>query len=134
MGRHSRGRSPGDLGRAAAGGDAMSRVLALGLSGAGTILPRRNLFSVKDLGAVAGSEGRRGISLPTSGVSGGGDEGDGEECVAGIVVSATLHTRYKDSSADTTLWGVRSVVMFCKVFLTCSVGHWADTAAIVQPN
>ena len=28
----------------------------------------------------------------------------------------------------------QSLVMFCKVFFTCSTAHWADTAAIVQPN
>ena len=90
MGRHSRGRSPGDLGRAAAGGDAMSSVLALGLSGAGMGLPRRILSSVKDRGAVAGSI-RRGSSFPASGVSGGGEDGDGEECVVvGIVVSGDV--------------------------------------------
>ena len=33
-----------------------------------------------------------------------------------------------------TLWGVRSVVMFCKTFLECSIGCWVVTAAIVQPN
>ena len=33
-----------------------------------------------------------------------------------------------------TLWGVRSVVMLCKTFWTCSTGHWTDTVAIVQPN
>ena len=31
-----------------------------------------------------------------------------------------------------TLRGVRSAVMFCIAFFTCSTGHWADTAAIVQ--
>ena len=29
---------------------------------------------------------------------------------------------------------VPSVAMFCKAFLTCSAGRWADTAATVQPN
>ena len=24
--------------------------------------------------------------------------------------------------------------MFCEAFLSCSKSHWADTAAIVQPN
>ena len=33
-----------------------------------------------------------------------------------------------------TLWGVHSVGIFCKAFLTCSVGCWADSAATVQPN
>ena len=33
-----------------------------------------------------------------------------------------------------TLWGVRSRVKFCKTFLTCSAGRWADSAANVQPN
>ena len=33
-----------------------------------------------------------------------------------------------------TLWGVPSFVMFCKVFCTCSTIRWADTTAIVQPN
>ena len=33
-----------------------------------------------------------------------------------------------------TPWGVHSVVIFCRVFPTCSTGRWADTAAIVQPN
>ena len=48
MGRHSLGRSPGDLGSAptAAGGEATSR--ARGLSGAGMGLPRRTRPSVKD--------------------------------------------------------------------------------------
>ena len=32
-----------------------------------------------------------------------------------------------------TLWGVRSVMMFCKAFLSCSTGRRADTAALVQP-
>ena len=27
-----------------------------------------------------------------------------------------------------------SVAMFCKSFLTCSTGSWADAAAAVQPN
>ena len=31
-----------------------------------------------------------------------------------------------------TLWGVHSVVIFCRIFLTCSTGRWADTAATVQ--
>ena len=34
----------------------------------------------------------------------------------------------------TTLWGVPSFLMFCKVFLTCSTGRLADTAAIEQPD
>ena len=34
----------------------------------------------------------------------------------------------------TTLRGVQSVIMFCSAFLTCSTGHWAYTAATVQPN
>ena len=33
-----------------------------------------------------------------------------------------------------TLWGIHSVPMFCKAFLTCFTGCWTDTAAIVQPN
>ena len=33
-----------------------------------------------------------------------------------------------------TFWDVHSVVMFCKAFFTSSIGRWADTAAIVQPN
>ena len=33
-----------------------------------------------------------------------------------------------------TLWGDRSVVMFCTAFCIYSTGCWADTAAIVQPN
>ena len=33
-----------------------------------------------------------------------------------------------------TLWGIHSVMMFCKAFLTCSSGRWADTAAIVHPH
>ena len=98
MGRHSRGRSPGDLGRAAAGGEAMSSVLALGLSGAGMGLPRRNRFSVKDLGIAAAARGcvRRGmLSFPASGVSGGGEDDEGEECVVvSIVVSAEMRTMF----------------------------------------
>ena len=30
--------------------------------------------------------------------------------------------------------GVWSVVIFCKAFLKCSTGRWADTVATVQPN
>ena len=33
-----------------------------------------------------------------------------------------------------TLWGVPSVVIFCRSFLTCSTSCWADTAATVQPS
>ena len=33
-----------------------------------------------------------------------------------------------------TLWGIPSFMMFCRAFLTCSTGRWADTAATVQPN
>ena len=33
-----------------------------------------------------------------------------------------------------TLWGVNSVMIFCRTFLTWSTGHWADTADTVQPN
>ena len=32
------------------------------------------------------------------------------------------------------LWGVHSVVIFCRVFLTCSMGRCADTATTVQPR
>ena len=35
--------------------------------------------------------------------------------------------------ANNTLWGIRSVVMFCKA-LTCFTGRWADTAANLPPN
>ena len=38
------------------------------------------------------------------------------------------------SLVRSTLWGVRSDMMFYKVFKTCSTCHWADTASIVQPN
>ena len=31
-----------------------------------------------------------------------------------------------------TLWGLPSLVMFCYVIFTCSIGHEADTAASVQ--
>ena len=104
MGRHSLGRSPGDLGsRAAAaalgGGEATSSVLAL--SGAGMGLPRRIRSSVKERGATAGSTRRgRRASFPaaaaaaTRGVRGGGEEEEGEECLVvvadGIVESAAL--------------------------------------------
>ena len=33
-----------------------------------------------------------------------------------------------------TLRVIHSVMMFCKFFLTCSIGRWADTAATVQTN
>ena len=33
-----------------------------------------------------------------------------------------------------TLWGVHSVVIFCRAFLTCSTSHLADTEATVAPN
>ena len=33
-----------------------------------------------------------------------------------------------------TLWGVQSVGIFCRSFLTCSIGRLVDTAATVQPN
>ena len=29
---------------------------------------------------------------------------------------------------------IHSVVIFCRAFLTCSTGSWADAATIVQPN
>ena len=32
------------------------------------------------------------------------------------------------------LRGVPSVVIFCKAFLKCSTGRWADTAATAQSN
>ena len=110
MGRHSLGRSPGDLGsRAAAalgGGEATSSVLAL--SGAGMGLPRRIRSSVKERGATAGSTRRgRRASFPaaaaaaaaTRGVRGGGEEEEGEECLVvvadGIVESAALNAALK---------------------------------------
>ena len=31
-------------------------------------------------------------------------------------------------------WGIHSVVIFCRAFLTCSTGCWADTSAAVQPS
>ena len=37
-------------------------------------------------------------------------------------------------STQGALWGVPSVVMFCRAFKTCFTGRWADTAATVQPN
>ena len=95
MGRHSLGRSPGDLGSAPAGGEATSR--ARGLSGAGMGLPRRTRPSVKDRPAAAaaiadgGSDRRSGpaSAFPTSGVSGGGEDRGGD-VVIGSVVSAML--------------------------------------------
>ena len=30
--------------------------------------------------------------------------------------------------------GIQSVMIFCKAFLECSTGRWADTSVIVQPN
>ena len=100
MGRHSLGRSPGDLGSApAAGGEATSS--ARGLSGAGMGLPRRTRPSVKDRPAAAdtatadgGSDRRSGqaasaaAAFPTaSGVRGGGEDRGGD-VVIGSVVSA----------------------------------------------
>ena len=35
---------------------------------------------------------------------------------------------------QSTLWGVHSVVIFFRVFLTCSIARWADTAATGNPN
>ena len=104
MGRHSLGRSPGDLGSApAAGGEATSR--ARGLSGAGMGLPRRTRPSVKDRPAAVadtaatdgGSDRRSGqaasaAAFPTaSGVRGGGEDRGGD-VVIGSVVSAMLAT------------------------------------------
>ena len=96
MGRHSLGRSPGDLGSApAAGGEATSS--ARGLSGAGMGLPRRTRPSVKDRPAPAtdgGSDRRSGqaasaAAFPTSGVRGGGEDRGGD-VVIGSVVSANV--------------------------------------------
>ena len=30
--------------------------------------------------------------------------------------------------------GIQSVMIFCKAFLECSTGRWADTSVIVQPQ
>ena len=49
---------------------------------------------------------------------------------AGYLASATD----EKSFSQTTLYRVRSVVIFCKAFLVCSTGHWSDTAATVEPN
>ena len=105
MGRHSLGRSPGDLGSAPAaaaapGGEAMSS--ARGLSGAGMGLPRRTQPSVKDRPAAVtaatdgGSDRRSGqaasapAAFPTaSGVRGGGEDRGGD-VVIGSVVSANV--------------------------------------------
>ena len=38
-----------------------------------------------------------------------------------------------DEHLHATLWGVHSIVIFCKVFLTCFTGRWDDTAATVHP-
>ena len=102
MGRHSRGRSPGDLGRAAAGGEAMSSVRALGLSGAGMGLPRRNCRSVKDRGAFQ------------SGVRGGGEDDD-EEGVAAIVVAGAAV-----ASVSAGLFTLRSCGASCSELLVSS--------------
>ena len=109
IGRHSRGRSPGDLGRAAAGGDAMSSVLALGLSGAGIGLPRRNCRSVKDLGAFQ------------SGVSGGGDEDDeggvAVDAAADVVIVVVVS---RASAAAAGLFTLRSCGASCSELLVSS--------------
>ena len=43
-------------------------------------------------------------------------------------------TKRNYESQSNTLWVVRSVVMFCKTFLTCSTNRWVDTVTNVQPN
>ena len=45
----------------------------------------------------------------------------------------TVVCREASLTAFITVWGVRSVVIFCKAFSKCSAGRWADTAATVQP-
>ena len=46
------------------------------------------------------------------------------------VCSSWLRVHFSDTLYNQiTLWGIRSVGMFCKAILICSIGCWADVAA-----
>ena len=57
----------------------------------------------------------------------------GEEGLEGVGADP-LHQVTSHNNSFHTLWGVHSVAIFCRAFLKCSAGCWADTVAAVPPN